>query len=443
MAPPLHLLAAGFRGKMRRLYSNKIRALVFLLCGLCLPLRANPLDPDCQLTLALVTQHDASPYRAYPVDVAVAVDPAGRFVVSARKDTESRAIVNGLSTDAPVSVTSVIENQHRPIDVDSELRERGVISNPITAVAVSPPDAAGMRRIAIADDEGYVDVHDAATGRHLYSLPRHSHAVSTLLFSPGGGGLATTAYNHAELFTASTGSPLRGLQASPGSAPSHSGRISVAGFFPTGQLPGLVTGSQDGTARLWDFSNLAFQTGYTSTTPRTLRLHDASVTALSFAPRSPLFALGDAAGRMSLWNPRGQYQTSLTGPASPVTGLNFSLDGTRLLGVHENGSGSVWNPVNGTQPVVIPAEAYGSMTSGHLIREGRYALTSHEDGKIRIWEVAPPEGGRRHAVLRYEYAGHEGGVSSVIMLPDSRFLSTGVDGTVRSGQIPRIPLTTP
>jgi len=393
----------------RRCTKFRVGHPVFMKCaylvGILLPLwaHAKPKLP-CELTLEIIAGYEHMPL--------VAVDYRGRYVGVVPAGSTTPHLIP--LTSQPI--TTLPTGEHR-----------------VQSLSVSAPD--GRRGlIAIGEVSGNTEV-TALTGEPLYRIDPLHRPPTQLTFSPSGKWLLNVEPGLVTLHHSETGDLARSMSA-PG--------IQQAAFSPlSGQI---ATAASDGTARLWWVADVHTSPAFSSIpAPKILRPRGPEITQIEFAPNTPLFAAGDREGGINLWNPASKRLIfPLQTTRSPVTALNFSLDGNRLLSTTEAGVGQVWNTNTGGSPIVIPAERYGRINAGYLIRDGKYALTAHDDGHVRIWELKSPKvNGRRNAEIYYEYSGHSGPVIDIKMLPDSAFLTVGADGTVRKGEIPRIPSTDP
>jgi len=356
-------------------------------------------DPThCRLALRATAELESTPL--------LAVDAHGKLALVARRgiETQGRLIpLNGLTT-------GILQPSGGPLTVG--------------AVTAAPGKPA---LVATGDADGNIEV-SRVTGEPLYRIDPYHRAPTQVSFSPGGNWLLAVEPGLATLHLPEDGTTVRALHA-PG--------LNRAAFSPLSNQ--IATVGQDGRARAWwvgDLRRRDFLNLYT----RPLNEDGPAMTALEFAPKHSLLATGDIEGGVRVFDPQtkeSKFLSQTTG--SPITSVSFSLDGNRLLSTNQEGIGQVWNTATGSSPIIIPAEQFGAITQGFLIRDGKYALTAHADGNVRIWELRAPEGGRRHATIKYEYTGHHGPIVDMQMLPNSQFMTTGEDGQVMSGTIPRIP----
>jgi WD40 repeat protein len=119
----------------------------------------------------------------------------------------------------------------------------------------------------------------------LRTLEGHEGMVAAAAFSPDGRFILTGSWDGtARLWDAQTGAPLRTLAG-------HESLVSAAAFSPDGRF--ILTGSWDGTARLWD--------AQTGAALRTLTGHDGPVTAAAFSPDGRFIVTGSADRTARIW----------------------------------------------------------------------------------------------------------------------------------------------
>jgi WD40 repeat protein len=107
----------------------------------------------------------------------------------------------------------------------------------------------------------------------------------------------------------------------------HEGPIRVVSFSPAGKR--LLTGSDDGTAWLWDIA--------AGTTIVVLRGHGAAVTGAAFSPDGKRVITGSKDGTARLWNAEtGAPLAVLEGHERPVLCVAFSPNGSRVATTSED-----------------------------------------------------------------------------------------------------------
>lgn len=316
---------------------------------------------------------------------------------------------------------------------------------PAEAVAVSPDG----RLLAVKDD-GFLTVHDAATGNELRKLdyrkaeggsrsvtdwmtftPDGRHvavnlmgsavqlvdvatcrvvrtferdaAATACVFSPDGKTMATAGYEKvgdsyvARLWDVETGKELRILPA--GAFPNGNGRERALAFSPDGKR--LANGGWgDARLRVWDLA--------TGKEPVEFPKLADDVASIAFAPDGKTVAA--AAERVTLYDPAtGKERLRIEKRARH---LSFSSDGAVLIGAV---SGAIyrWDTATGLQLTPTPGQdsAVGQLFVGP---DGRGVFTTDQDGNLLAWDAA----GR-------DAPGHvaDGVERGVVASPDGRLLA--------------------
>ena len=177
-------------------------------------------------------------------------------------------------------------------------------------------------------------------------------------WSPDGRTVAAGGSGGALLCDGATGRPR-------GEPVRHPGEVWTMAFSPDGRT--LLTGSDDGTARLWD-----------TTTLRSL-------------------------------GPPLEHR-------APVRAAAFSADGRTVLTASRDGTARLWDTVN-SRPVGPPLEHQGDELSLAFSPDGRTALTASRYGPARFWDAA--------SGLPLTFVARDGDVATVAFSPDGRTVATG------------------
>ncbi len=182
-------------------------------------------------------------------------------------------------------------------------------------------------------------IHDVATGARPVILKDHSgitdSSIAEAAFSPDG--KLVFGYRRAglpglrgleliEVWDAATGAhrfTLRG----------HTGNVLSAVFSPDSRL--ILSTSADGTARLWDAA--------TGAVKQVLHGHRQGVRAGCFSPDGKLLATASTDGTVRIWiTATGQEWMTLPLAETEFTSVAFSADGGRLLTTSSDGTARIW-----------------------------------------------------------------------------------------------------
>ena len=207
------------------------------------------------------------------------------------------------------------------------------------------------------------------------------------------------------------------LAAWPGPSPplrailEHRGSV-YALFSPDGRA--ILTGSRDGTARLWDAA-----TGRPLGPPLA---HGDLVFHVALSPDGRRVLTGGHDGRVRIWDPAtGQPAGPTLVPGDPVWYIEYAPGGRLLLTHGRDQAVGIWDAATGR--LVAPPIGAGLIRDAHFSPDGRRLLTGGADGLARLWDATTgrPSG----SPLRHDR------MCFTLFSPDGRFIVTGSeDGTV-------------
>jgi WD40 repeat protein len=165
----------------------------------------------------------------------------------------------------------------------------------------------------------------------------------------------------------------------------HPGQVTAVTFAPNGRS--LLTGCNDGTARLWDVTSARIIREFKPEK----RL--SPVISVLFGPDGRTILAGkegDGGKTFWLWDRRRGKR--IGAPLRSVNTVVFSPDGKFLLtGRGEadktRGEARLWSAATG-QPVGLPLFHPGMVHLVGFSPDGRTILTGSSDGTVRLWDVA-------------------------------------------------------
>jgi WD40 repeat protein/serine/threonine protein kinase len=268
------------------------------------------------------------------------------------------------------------------------------------------------RLVASGGEDGSVRLWDVTTGRQLHVLDGHASKVFGLDFAPDGQTLASGGTDRTvRLWDVTTGRQRRVLHG-------HREKVFDVDFAPDGSL--LASASADGTVRLWPMTGK----------PRSERVlrAGASIRGLAFSPDGQTLATSGADRLIRLWDlRRGRVLRELAGHKAEVWGIGFSGDGALLATGSTDGTARLWDVARGVERA---RRRFGGRIYWVAFHPSRQLVGVPGSAGARLW---PVEGGAPTVL-----AGHRAEVNCLRFSPDGTLaVSSSDDGTVRLWEVPR------
>jgi WD40 repeat protein/tRNA A-37 threonylcarbamoyl transferase component Bud32 len=302
-------------------------------------------------------------------------------------------------------------------------------NHPVWAVSFSPDGRTILTGAGDAEKhEGEVRLWDAATGQPLGPPLPHPDEVHATAFSPDGRRFLTVCDEEVRVWRLEDGRPTTSF-ALPHPRPAK--RIEKiqprlwAIFSPDGKL--VLTGGEDGTARLWDAAG-----GAARGEPL---CHDGPVLSLAFSPDGKLIVTGSYDGTARIWDEATCRQR---GPALPHPGsVHAVVVRFDSQFVATGSSVEDRDPQTGKRTAIAGEVRLWRTATGELLGEPmRHSLP--------VWSVAfRPGGGKLLAGSRDRTArfysivdggllgkplDHEGTVANVVFSPNGKLALTASAG---------------
>jgi beta-lactamase regulating signal transducer with metallopeptidase domain len=406
------------------------------------PLGASGIGPVRLLKQRLVIMHRSTPSTSSAGRLAVLVaaglllpwrptladpEPPVRCEARSAKSPRNGKLWNGklvASTieKAPTGIAARPVNVNLPApgpEMATFQRGEEFKENCVTLGLAYAPDG---NAIAVAGDDGTVQVRSATTGQVKLVLHGHADIVTCVAFVPDGKTIATgSADRTVRLWDAGNGREVRTLSG-------HTNWVLAVACSPDGKT--LASGGYDKSVRLWELATGKLLANLN-------RAHRASVRTIAFAPDGRTLASGSGDRTIKLWDLATRRQSaSLRGHLGTVRAVNFAPDGKTLASGGEDHTVRLWDCATGTERAVLSGHK-NEVWSLAFSPQGRTLATGSLDATVKLWDAS---NGR----LRTTLCGHCDGISALAFAPDGRHLATGsYDKTLKlwnGAQAPQAPL---
>jgi len=196
---------------------------------------------------------------------------------------------------------------------------------------------------AIGEENGKIRIYDSATGQQARTLNNHTGPVTALRFTA----------DKAKLVSVSQDKSIRvwnvadGMQVGMVEAPAP---LQAVALVSEGKL--IATGGGDNVIRLWDLAAVtaAEKPAEPLKPVKEIPGHTGPVTALQTFGAGAELVSGSQDGTVRVWNVMAGNAARQMNHGGPVESIAVKADGQRIVSVSANNSAKVWNGTNG-QPM--------------------------------------------------------------------------------------------
>ena len=256
------------------------------------------------------------------------------------------------------------------------------------------------------------DVMTAPLTKHdpLRILPKaqilggHSKYVTTVTWSPDGTHILTgSGDGTARIWDTTTGDNTLTL--------TINSVINAIAWSPDGRH--ILTGSGDGTAHIWN----------ATTGDDTLTLtHTNSVTAVAWSPDGRYILTGTRGGTAHIWDSRTGDNTLTLTTNSIIEAIAWSDDGRYILtGTHDSMT-HVWDATTGDNTLTLTLTPNRILKAMAYSRDGRYILTASEGSTAHIWDATTGDNTLTLTLIHADW------VTAVAWSPDGHHILTASQG---------------
>ena len=177
----------------------------------------------------------------------------------------------------------------------------------------------------------------------------------------------------------------------------HSGYVNSVAFSPDGLT--ILTGSSDRSARLWDIGGKTIMD---------FKGHGMAVNSVAFSPDGKEILTGSLDKTARLWNLNGKVVQEFRGHNSSINAVAFSHDGQSIITGSSDSTARLWN-IKGKQMKIL-SKNLNIVTTVAFSQDGQKILIGSNDKTIKLLD--------KDGNLIRIFTGYTGEVNSVVFSPD-------------------------
>ena len=187
----------------------------------------------------------------------------------------------------------------------------------------------------------------------------------------------------------------------------HSGQIFGVTISPDGSH--VLTGSADGTAKLWDMN------GHNIRTFHGHNGHTGAIFGVAFSPGGDSILTGSFDSTAKIWDIEGEVIRTLHGHSERLLNVTFSADGDKILTASFDSTAILWD-LHGNEIQSLTGHS-NLVYDVAMSPDGTRVLTGSSDNTAKLWNL---HGNEIRAFFRDSY-----GIYSVAFSPDGEFILLG------------------
>ncbi|XP_065346761.1 U5 small nuclear ribonucleoprotein 40 kDa protein [Cloeon dipterum] len=208
----------------------------------------------------------------------------------------------------------------------------------------------------------------------IMQLEGHGGDIFTAKFHPEGHHLASSGFDR-QIFYWNVYGECENIAVLSG----HSGAVMELHFTPDGTQ--LVTASTDKTVALWDISQ--------ATRVKRFKGHSSFVNSCHAARRGPsMFVSGSDDGTVRVWDSRRKQQATTLNSGYQVIAVTFNDNATQAISSGIDNDIKVWDLRQNALLYKLKGHT-DTVTGLSLSPDGSYVMSNGMDNVLRIWDIRP------------------------------------------------------
>ena len=237
------------------------------------------------------------------------------------------------------------------------------------------------RLLAVAGDDGVVDLWDPNSGKPIRKLEKHTGSVQSLAFTPDGTKLVTGGLDgQVFVWNLATGDQIWALEG-------HRSKVYAVACSPDGKV--IATSSRDKSIFIWD-AKTGERIHHAKLKKRGMRGPGYQIfRSITFSPDSKRIFAGTQASEIYIIDCKtGKDEARFLANSTSINAITFSPDHSRLITGSTDHTIRIWDPKTHEELRVLNGHT-GHVESLCFNRIGTKLYSSSRDGTVRVWDATP------------------------------------------------------